>query len=61
MNKGQTPFATDEIPVEEQTIATAQEAGPLPYLAGTRMIAILWIDEALDMKAVQTGESIGKK
>lgn len=61
MTKGQTPFATDEIPIEEQSISTAQEAGPLPYIAGTRMVAVLWIDEALDMRAVQTGDSIGKK
>lgn len=61
MNKGQTDYQADEIPVEDETIATAQEAAPLPYIGGTRMLAVRWIDTAEQMVAEQTSNVIGKK
>lgn len=60
--KGKTDFdSSDAIPVEEEQISTTQEATPLPYVAGTRLVAIRWIDNAADMQAIQTSDQIAKK
>lgn len=53
--------ATDEVPVEDEALATHQEAIPLPYLAGTRKIAARWIGPAENMKTRLAESTPGKK
>ncbi len=54
MNKGrsQEPTETDKVPVEAEDMATHQETIPVPYLGGTRGVAVRFITEALDMVTV---------
>lgn len=52
----------DEWPVEDEDIATHQEAIPVPYMAGTRRIGLRWMTPALDMRTRQAPDpSYGKK
>jgi hypothetical protein len=54
--------ATDETALQDEQIATHQEAIPLPYLAGTRKIAVRWIGPAERMLTNQsTDNQVGKK
>lgn len=55
------PTELDETTVEDEEISTHQETIPLPYLAGTRRLAVRWIDGALNMVTVQNKESYAKK
>jgi len=53
---------TDDVPVEPETLSTAQESIPVPYLAGTRLVAIRWISLPFAVFAVQAkDEKPGKK
>jgi hypothetical protein len=62
MAKGNLDIEKDDLPAEEEEIATHQEAIPVPYMAGTRRIAGRWITPALDMIAKQTKDPhSGKK
>jgi hypothetical protein len=44
---------TDDFPVEPEAVATMQEAIPVPYLAGTRVIALRWISAPVEVFSVQ--------
>ncbi len=61
--KGSPNLKKDEIPIQDEEIATHQEAVPLPWFAGARKISGRWISEATDRitKAVaQTGKKGAK-
>jgi hypothetical protein len=55
------PETAEDFPVEEEEVATHQEAVPVPYLAGIRRIAARWLDDGLDMKVRQTRDGYSKK
>lgn len=58
----QLPEEIDETTLEPETLATNQETIPVPYLAGTRLIALRWISPALDMVTRQAPDDRpGKK
>lgn len=60
-SKGKEP-ARYEFPLEEEEIATHQEAVPVPYLAGTRRVALRWITPASSMVTqIAPDEKPGKK
>lgn len=61
MAKDTPKVETDDIPVADEEIATHQEAVPVPYLAGTRRIAVRWISPALDMQTREVKQQMGKK
>jgi hypothetical protein len=63
MAKGtNTEVERDDWPVEDEDIATHQEAIPVPYMAGTRRIGARWITGALNMVTKQTEDpNWGKK
>ena len=53
---------SDDLPVEPETLATSQESVPVPYLAGTRLIALRWISPPIAVFSVQAkDERPGKK
>lgn len=48
--------------IEDEEMATHQEAIPIPYLAGSQMLAVRWITPALDRVARQAPQDRpGKK
>ncbi|MBX3747345.1 MAG: hypothetical protein KF833_18705 [Verrucomicrobiae bacterium] len=52
----------DDSPIGDEELATHREAQPVPWMAGTRRIALRWLDDALDIKAVQApNDRPGKK
>jgi hypothetical protein len=55
------PEELDETTVEAEDLATHQENIPVPYLGGTRRIAVRWLDEALDMVTEQAPDSAPQK
>lgn len=61
MNKGARSPERDEVPLEDESLDTAQEAIPVPYIAGTRRIALRWISPALDMITREAPDDVGKK
>lgn len=63
MSKGlSADTSKDDVPVNEEEIATHQEAIPIPYMAGTRRISLRWITDAADMLTKQaTDANYGKK
>jgi len=53
---------TDDLAIEPETVATIQEAVPVPYLAGTRAIALRWINPPVEVFSVQAKDGRpGKK
>jgi hypothetical protein len=53
---------TDDMPLEPESVATMQEAVPVPFLAGTRAIALRWISPPVSVFSVQAkDERPGKK
>lgn len=62
-SKGKVPRADlNRDTIEEEELATHQETIPIPYLAGTQMVAIRFISPALDRVARQApDERPGKK
>jgi hypothetical protein len=52
----------DDLPVEDEDIATAQEGIPVPWQAGTRRVAVRWITPAFDRVTKEApAERAGKK
>lgn len=51
----------DDVPAQEEEIATHQEAVPVPYVAGTRRVAARWLDDGIDMRVRQTSANYSKK
>jgi len=53
---------TAEAPLEPETLATHQEAVPVPLLFGTRSIALRWLTDPIDVFSVQAKDARpGKK
>jgi hypothetical protein len=50
-----------DLPVEDEEIATHQEAIPVPFLAGTRKIAGRWISPATNLITKEAQNEVGKK
>ena len=48
------------VPFQQENVATNQQAVPVPYLAGTRLVALRWITPALNGIA-QPAKGNGKK
>jgi len=48
MSTSKTPVKVQLTPFQAENIASNQQAVPLPYLAGTRVVAIRWISPALN-------------
>ncbi len=62
MKSAPTDITKDEVPVQEEEIATHQEAIPVPYLAGTRRVSLRWLTDATDMATKQSKDAnYGKK
>lgn len=57
-----TDIEKQDVPVQEEEIATHQEAIPVPYLAGTRRVSLRWITDATEMATKQSKDpNYGKK
>lgn len=54
------PVKKELLPFQAENVATNQQSVPLPYVAGTRLMAIRWITPATDMVTQQATGS-GKK
>lgn len=61
MSKSMDKLATDELPVEPEEVATFQEAVPVPWFAGTRKLAVRWIDAATNRITKKAKTPAGKK
>lgn len=56
------PVELNRDTIEEEELATHQEAVPIPSISGTRLVAVRWISPALDQVARQAKEERpGKK
>ena len=60
MSTAKTPTKQTLLPFQKENIASNQQAVPLPYLAGTRLIAVRWISPALN-QVTQQVKGAGKK
>lgn len=56
-----TDIEKEDVPVQEEEIATHQEAIPVPYLAGTRRVSLRWITDARDMQTKQSQDATYRK
>lgn len=57
-----TPAELDDTTMEEEDLATHQETIPVPFVFGTRLVALRWISPALDMVTRQAkDDKPGKK
>lgn len=57
-----SPAELNRDTIEEEDLATHQEVVPVPFQAGTRLVALRWISGALDQVARQAKEDRpGKK
>lgn len=61
MNKGAKNLDVDEVPVGDEELATHQEAVPVPYLAGTRRVALRWVTGATDRITQQAPDTTPAK
>lgn len=55
------PDELDETTLEEEDLSTHQENVPLPWLAGTRRLAVRWLDGALNQITEQAPDSRPEK
>jgi hypothetical protein len=57
-----TSSAPDPDPgnIQGQQLSTNQQGVPVPYVAGTRKIAVTWIGRVYNQRAVQVKTSSGK-
>lgn len=53
MSAAKQPIKQELIPFQKENLATNQQAIPLPYLAGTRVVAVRWLTPALNQLNVQ--------
>ncbi|MDP2227108.1 MAG: hypothetical protein Q8J78_06490 [Moraxellaceae bacterium] len=60
MSTATTPVKQEALPFQKENLATNQPSVPLPYLAGTRLIAVRWITPALG-QITQPVKGAGKK
>lgn len=61
MTKGPKNADVEEVPIGEEELATHQEAVPVPYLAGTRRVALRWITAATDRVTQQAPDDTPAK
>ena len=59
MSVAKQPVTKQLLPFQAENVASNQQAVPLPYLAGTRLIAVRWITPALNQVTHQA--TSGKK
>ncbi len=52
---------TETVPVKQESLATDQEAVPVPLFWGRRKIAVRWIMPAKGRIAVEAKQRLGKK
>jgi hypothetical protein len=60
MSSTSQPAQIQLLPFQAENLATNQQAIPLPYLAGTRVIALRWITSATSEVTTQA-QGTGKK
>jgi hypothetical protein len=60
MSVAKTPVKQELLPFQKENVASNQQAVPLPYLAGTRLVAVRWITPALEQLTQQV-KGAGKK
>ncbi len=60
MSTAKTPEKQALLPFQKENVAGNQQGVPLPYLAGTRLIAVRWITPALN-HVTQAAQGAGKK
>ena len=48
---------TDGLPVEDESVSRAQEAVPVPYVAGTRKLALRWVTPIYNQHAEEAPRS----
>jgi hypothetical protein len=54
------PVKKQLLPFQQESVSTNQQAVPLPYMAGTRLVSVRWITPALDQIVTQVPGN-GKK
>lgn len=59
MSVSRPPVKKELLPFQQENVATNQQAVPLPYFAGTRLLAARWISPALNKIVHQSSQ--GKK
>lgn len=60
MSAAKSPTKKELLPFQKENVASNQQGVPLPYLAGTRVIAVRWITGAMNEVTTQV-PSNGKK
>lgn len=60
MSVPKPPVKKELLPFQKESVASNQQAVPLPYLAGTRLVAIRWMTDALN-EVTQQVPGAGKK
>jgi hypothetical protein len=58
---GYYPTSPKAIPVDDEQISTAPQAVPVPYVAGTRKIALRWISRTYNQRAVEATQDRPEK
>ena len=59
---GKDPDVPENVPVQPESLSTDQEVIPVPYLFGTRLIALRWATAPINVFAVQAKDARpGKK
>lgn len=48
MSFSKAPVKKELLPFQKENVATNQQAVPLPYVRGTRLVAVRWITPATD-------------
>lgn len=61
MMKGPNKPEVEKDSIQEEEVATHQEAIPVPYFAGTRKIAVRWITPAISIITKKNKEAPTKK
>jgi hypothetical protein len=60
MSHAKTPIKQELLPFQKENLASNQQAVPVPYVRGTRLIAVRWITPALN-QITQNAPGGGKK
>lgn len=60
MSFQKTPPEKQLVPFQKENVSTQQNDIPLPYLAGTRVVAVRWLSPALDQVNVQAPSNAKK-
>ena len=60
MSSSKEPVKKELLPFQENSVTSNQQSVPLPYFAGTRLLAGTWISDALNPTTHQVPKA-GKK